>query len=67
MGKRQLSGGNRRVNVPINTFRLQARVVDTMGAGGNASRSSGRETPPPAPRKTPTEKRQGEYRIYRFE
>ncbi|MFM8886881.1 MAG: peptidoglycan DD-metalloendopeptidase family protein, partial [Chthoniobacterales bacterium] len=69
IGKRQLSGGNRRVNVPINTFRLAARVVDTMGGrGSTVSQSSGREnTPPPAPKKTPTETRKGEYRIYRFE
>jgi hypothetical protein len=26
-----LNGGNRRVRVPINTFQLQARVVDQMG------------------------------------
>jgi hypothetical protein len=31
LGRRQLNGGNRRVRVPINTFQLQARVVDQMG------------------------------------
>ncbi len=30
---RVLRGGNRRVPVPINTFRLAAQVVDTMGGG----------------------------------
>ena len=32
--RRNLKGGNRRVQVPVNTFRLQARVVDEMGRGG---------------------------------
>ena len=31
LGRRKLSGGNRRVRVPVNTFRLRARVVDTLG------------------------------------
>ena len=31
IGRRQLDGGNRKVRVPIDTFRLQARVVDQMG------------------------------------
>lgn len=29
--RRTIKGGNRRVSVPIDTFRLQARVVDTTG------------------------------------
>lgn len=29
--RRNLPGGNRRVRVPVDTFRLQARVVDTLG------------------------------------
>jgi hypothetical protein len=32
LGRRELKGGNRRVRVPINTFQLQTRIVDTMGA-----------------------------------
>lgn len=62
-GRRKIDGGNRRVNVPINTFRLQTRVVDTMGA-----RSSDRESPiaekRPAP--PPKETRKGDYRIFRY-
>lgn len=69
-GKRRpgkMAGGDRRVNVPINTFRLQGQVVDTMGGGSNSTSSPGRQTSPsPAPRKPPTETRQGEYKIYRF-
>jgi len=68
LGKRQITGGNRRVNVPINTFRLQARVVDTMGSGSSAPERATRQSaiPSTTPRKTPTETRQGEYRVYRF-
>jgi len=40
IGRRNIPGGNRRVRVPIDTFRLQARVVDTIG-GGSASRPEG--------------------------
>jgi len=65
--RRQLGGGNRRVNVPINTFRLQARVVDTMGSGSSAPERPQREVRPAAtPRKAPTQTRQGDYKIYRF-
>lgn len=63
-GRRQLAGGNRRVNVPINTFRLEARVVDTIGGG---SGPTSRRDPAPPTRKTPTETRQGEYRVNRFD
>jgi hypothetical protein len=37
IARRTLPGGNRRVRVPLDTFRLQARVVDTTG-GGSPSR-----------------------------
>jgi hypothetical protein len=40
IGRRNIPGGNRRVRVPIDTFRLQARVVDTIN-GGSASRPEG--------------------------
>lgn len=32
MARRQISGGNRRVDVPTDTFRLQAQPVDTMSS-----------------------------------
>lgn len=54
LGKRRLAGGNRKVSVPINTFRLQARVVDELGrAGAPAPERPGSRTaaPTPAPRK----------------
>ena len=67
IGRRQLAGGNRRVNVPINTFRLRAKVVDTMGSGSARERPERRRSDPtPTPRKAPAETRQGEYRIFRF-
>ncbi|MEX1110333.1 MAG: M23 family metallopeptidase [Chthoniobacterales bacterium] len=47
LGRRQLKGGNRRVRVPINTFQLQARVVDQMGPG------TGRVEPPSKSRAKP--------------
>lgn len=64
IGRRAIQGGNRRVNVPINTFRLQARVVDTMG-----SRPVPAERPPAVEKRAPaapTETRKGEYRIFRY-
>lgn len=54
LGRRTLQGGNRRVGVPINTFRLQARVVDELGQGPSRA-----ETPP----KT---LRQGEFKVDRY-
>lgn len=63
-GRRQLDGGNRRVNVPINTFRLQASVVDTMGSKTSpVTESSATERRPLAPKQTP----KGEYQINRFD
>lgn len=52
--RRNLSGGNRRVQVPINTFRLKAQVVDEIG-----------KRPPPGPEPTPPQKR-GDFRVNRF-
>lgn len=40
LGRRNLQGGNRRVSVPLNTFRLQTRVVDEMGRPGSSSEST---------------------------
>ena len=59
LGHRQIEGGNRRVNVPVNTFRLRSEVVDTM-RGGSAP-TAGDRSPP-----TPKEKPKG-YRVNRFE
>ncbi|MBJ7258667.1 MAG: M23 family metallopeptidase [Chthoniobacterales bacterium] len=70
LGRRQTSGGNRRVNVPTNTFRLQARVVDTLGGSSAPSTSAKKKSensPAPKQRKIPSETRQGEYRVYRFD
>ncbi|MFZ4482498.1 MAG: peptidoglycan DD-metalloendopeptidase family protein [Chthoniobacterales bacterium] len=53
--RRQLSGGDRRVQVPINTFLLQARVVDELGRGP----VSQPETPSPTLRR-------GDYRVNRY-
>jgi murein DD-endopeptidase MepM/ murein hydrolase activator NlpD len=47
LGRRQLKGGNRRVRVPINTFQLQTRIVDTMGA------APARSEEPAKPRQRP--------------
>ncbi len=55
LGKRRLAGGNRRVNVPINTFRLQARVVDQTGRPG---------APPPS--KTPPPVKRQDFKVNRF-
>jgi len=55
LGRRQLSGGNRRVRVPIDTFRLQARVVDSIG-GGSATRPE---------RPSPTQRR-SDFRVDRY-
>ncbi len=52
--RRRLSGGNRRVQVPINTFQLQARVVDQLG--GSTSRP---ESPSPA-------QQRGDFRVNRY-
>ncbi|MEX1045198.1 MAG: M23 family metallopeptidase [Chthoniobacterales bacterium] len=56
--RRQLQGGNRRVRVPVNTFRLQARVVDQMGAPSQAEKPP-KERPTPAPRR-------GDFRVDRY-
>jgi murein DD-endopeptidase MepM/ murein hydrolase activator NlpD len=48
--RRKLQGGDRRVRVPINTFRLQARVVDQMGARAPAEQPATKR-PTPAPRR----------------
>jgi hypothetical protein len=53
LGRRNLSGGNRRVQVPINTFQLQARVVDEMGKSNSRPDS-----------KTPS--RRSDFRVDRF-
>lgn len=53
LGRRNLPGGNRRVKVPTDTFRLQARVVDETKPGASSAR------PTPAPRR-------GDFRIDRF-
>jgi hypothetical protein len=56
--RRQLQGGNRRVRVPINTFRLQARIVDSLGAPSQAEQpAKGRPTPAP---------RRGDFRVDRY-
>ncbi|MGA0111697.1 MAG: murein hydrolase activator EnvC family protein [Chthoniobacterales bacterium] len=57
--RRKLDGGNRRVNVPINTFRLEARVVDTMGGKSSVTERPPRDAAPSATRK-------GDFRIFRF-
>lgn len=45
LGRRAIKGGNRRVSVPINTFRLQARVVDSLGGPrAPTERSSGTQS-----------------------
>ncbi|MBE2180015.1 MAG: M23 family metallopeptidase [Chthoniobacterales bacterium] len=56
LGRRNIAGGNRRVQVPINTFRLQARVVDEMGKARSAPENP-RETPPA---------RRGDFKVNRF-
>jgi hypothetical protein len=53
--RRAIKGGNRRVRVPIDTFRLQARVVDTIG--GKA---------PQRPEKPSGQQRSGGFRIDRY-
>jgi hypothetical protein len=54
LARRNLSGGNRRVRVPIDTFRLQARVVDPLGG----------RSAPAAERPAPT--RRGDFRVNRY-
>jgi murein DD-endopeptidase MepM/ murein hydrolase activator NlpD len=61
-GKQQ--GGDRRVSVPINTFRLQARVVDTMGSSASAPRERSVERPAPS---APRETKKGDYRVFRYD
>jgi len=51
---RELRGGNRRVRVPINTFRLQARVVDRVGEA------------PRRPEATPSRPRRQDFQINRY-
>ena len=53
--RRTLKGGNRRISVPIDTFRLQARVVDTLG---------GRSAPTPERPAAPS--RRGDFRVNRY-
>lgn len=55
IGRRKLTGGNRRVSVPINTFRLEARVVDTIGGRPSARP----ERPSPS-------QRRGDFRVDRY-
>lgn len=64
IGRRTIDGGNRRVNVPINTFRLQARIVDTMGARPPKAENSPTEKEAPS---APKESRKGDYRIFRYD
>ncbi len=55
LGRRNISGGNRSVKVPLDTFRLQARIVDDMKPGSRTPRAD--PTPPP---------RRGDFRVNRF-
>ena len=55
LGRRKLSGGNRRVRVPVNTFRLQARVVDTLGGGS-----------PTRPERPSSLQRSSDFRVNRY-
>lgn len=54
LGHRKVSGGNRPVKVPKDTFRLQSRSVDEMRPGRI-----------PTPRETPA-KRRGDFKVNRF-
>ncbi len=57
LGRRNMSGGNRPVKVPIDTFRLQARIVDEMKSGKQPAR----------PEPTPASRRGGtEFKVNRF-
>jgi hypothetical protein len=58
LGRRQFKGGNRRVRVPINTFRLQARVVDQMGAAPAPERET--------KERAPKQKQRGDFQIDRY-
>lgn len=60
LGHRRVEGGNRRVNVPINTFRLRSGVVDTMRKG--TAPTAGDRSPPSV-----KEKPKRDYRVNRFE
>lgn len=55
LGRRNLSGGNRPVKVPKDTFRLQARVVDEMTPGKKPDR----------PEEKPAGRR-GDFKVNRF-
>ena len=55
LSKRQLSGGGRRVKIPINTFRLQNRQVNQMGEGS-----------PPRPEKPSAAQKRGDFKVNRF-
>lgn len=57
---RNVEGGNRRVNVPINTFRLHTEPVDAMHSSGS-SPSTGSRQP-----STPKGKTKGEFRVNRY-
>jgi len=54
---RRLDGGNRRVQVPINTFLLQARVVDRIGEGVRG---------PTPPERAPQRGGSRDFRVNRF-
>lgn len=58
---RKIDGGNRRVNVPINTFRLEARVVDTLGGSKSKPEKPSKTSP------TPSETKKGGFRIFRYD
>lgn len=53
--RRTLPGGNRRVRVPVDTFRLQARVVDTIG-----------NQPPARPDRPSPSRRRSDFRVDRY-
>ena len=47
LSRRQLKGGNRRVRVPIDTFRLRARIVDQMGQAPSRREEPSKARPRP--------------------
>ncbi len=55
LGRRNISGGNRPVKVPIDTFRLQARIVDEIKPGRA-----------PSHREEPSPKRRSDFKVNRF-
>jgi murein DD-endopeptidase MepM/ murein hydrolase activator NlpD len=60
VARRTLQGGNRRVQVPINTFMLQARVVDRVGEGVR------RPTEPERRPQQPSSGGRRDFRVNRF-